>query len=133
MQLLTRESDYALWALLYMEQSKKSIVAMTELIEKLKMPRAFMRKTLQKLEKAGFLISKKGNRGGFSLKKKADAIFIIDIIKVFQGEVSLVNCVLKSKICPSKKACPLRKKILSIEEKVISELKSATLAGLLKG
>jgi Rrf2 family transcriptional regulator, cysteine metabolism repressor len=133
MQLLTRESDYALRALLYMGQSKKSTMSVTELIEKLKMPKAFMRKILQKLEKAGFLISKKGNKGGFTLKKKSEAIFIIDVMKAFQGKVSLLNCVLKSKICPSKKSCPLRKKIMSIEEKVILELGSVTLAGLLKG
>ncbi len=132
MQLLTRESDYAVRALLYMVGSKKEVISVAELINKMKMPRAFMRKTLQKLEKVGILASRKGNRGGFSLKKKPGSIFVIDIIRAFQGEVTLLNCILKSKICPSKKTCPLRKKIFSIEKGVVSQLASVTIASLLK-
>jgi Rrf2 family protein len=131
MNLLNRDSDYALRALIYMARLKREVTSVAELVESLGMPRAFTRKILQRLEKAGILSSRKGNRGGFSLKKRPDKILIIKIIEAFQGKVSLLNCVFKLKICPNIKNCPLRKKIQHIEKGVVRELELLTLAQLL--
>ena len=133
MQLLTRESDYALRALLCIAQSEKRVVSAAELVEKLEMPRAFTRKILQKLDKAGILISLKGNRGGFSLGKKPKDIFVVDIMNTFQGKLSLTSCLFKSKLCSRRKTCPLRRQIISIEELVFSRLATLAIDELLKG
>ena len=117
---------------MYIAKSDKEIVSAAELVKKLRMPKAFLRKVLQALQKRGVLKSTKGSRGGFMLARFPDKIFLSDLIKIFQGEVKIIECLFRKKVCPRVKTCPLRKKIKNIEKMVLSELKSVSIASLLK-
>ena len=64
MKLITRDTDYALRALIRIAVSGKQVVSVSELVNELAIPRAFLRKVLQKLTKHSVLISVKGNQGG---------------------------------------------------------------------
>jgi len=59
MKLITRNTDYALRALCYISKNK-NIVTVDELVERLGVPRSFMRKILQQLNKKMILVSFKG-------------------------------------------------------------------------
>ncbi len=132
MKLITRDTDYALRALSFMAKKGKGIVAVSELAEKLNMPRPFLRKILQALNKEGVLKSYKGPGGGFALAKPAKSIFLVDLMRQFQGPLRLNECLFKKITCPDRKTCALRKKISNIEKHMISQLKSITIASLLK-
>ena len=129
MKLITRNTDYALRALCYIAK-RKNIVAVDELVKKLGVPRPFMRKILQQLNKAGILASYKGQGGGFRLKVNPEKIYLFQIMRVFQGKVGLNGCFLKKDICPNKGKCVLRKKIHSIEADVLRQLKRVNIASL---
>jgi len=129
MKLITRNTDYALRALCYISKNK-NIVAVDELVEKLGVPRPFMRKILQQLNKRGILDSFKGQGGGFKLKVLPEDIYVIEIMRIFQGKVVLNRCFLKKDVCPNKGKCVLRKKIGIIEENVFKQLKEITIASL---
>lgn len=131
MKLITRDTDYALRALCFIAKHKKEIVSVAELVEQLKIPRPFLRKILQILNKK-ILKSYKGKGGGFSLAVTPNKIFLVDLIEIFQGPLRLNECFLKKMACPNTKTCALRKKINNIERGVIAELESITLASLLK-
>jgi len=131
MELITRNTDYAVRALLYIAKANKDLVSTAELNAQLNLPRPFMRKVLQILQKEKFLISVKGHNGGFSLAKKPDKIFISDLIKVFQGEICLTGCLLNKEICPNIRVCPIRKKIKRIEKFAVNEFKGVTIGSLL--
>jgi DNA-binding IscR family transcriptional regulator len=62
----------------------------------------------------------------------ADKIFLLDLIKVFQGEFKLSECLFKKEVCPHTKICVLRRKIDKIEKYVIKELKSVSITYLLR-
>jgi len=132
MGLLNRDTDYAVRAILHIANSDKKRVSTSELENELDLPRPFMRKLFQILQKKGVLKSHKGNNGGFSLAKNEHDIYLLDIIKIFQGEISMADCYLKKKICPNINSCPLRKKLLNIEDKVLNELSNITIASLQK-
>lgn len=132
MKLITRNTDYALRALCFIAKQKGKIVSVPELVAELDIPRPFLRKILQILNKKGLLRSTKGQGGGFLLAKRPDKIFLTDLMRVFQGKFSLSECFLKKIVCPNTRVCPLRKKILKIEDYVFNELGSVTLASLLK-
>ena len=132
MKLITRDTDYAIRAICFMAENKKEVTSVSELAQKLKMPRPFLRKILQILNKKEVLISFKGKSGGFKLKRKPKEIFITDLIEVFQGQLKLNECIFKKKICPSVDRCILREKVGEIEQRVISELKFITIASLLR-
>lgn len=133
MKLITRDTDYAIKAICFMAENGKEITPVSELVQKLKIPRPFLRKILQALNKKGVLISFKGKSGGFKLRRKPQSIFITDLIEVFQGPVKLNKCIFKKKLCSSVDRCILREKIGEIEQRVVSELRLITVASLLRG
>ena len=124
MKLITRDADYALRALCYIAKNKNKVINAGELVNKIKIPRPFLRKILQTLNKKGVLISHKGAGGGFSLAMPGEKILLTDIMSAFQGPLSLNECSFKKKICPNRDSCPLRKKIMKIEKGVLSQLRS---------
>lgn len=131
MKLVTRDSDYAIRAVLYIASANKKIVSVREIETELKLPRPFLRKILQILQKGGILQSIKGKNGGFTLLKTPKKITLIDIIRTFQGEVTFTDCLLKKTVCPNIRRCQVRKKIKGIERMVVTELKGITIASLM--
>ena len=132
MKLITRNTDYALRAVCYIAGIKEKAVSVSELVEKLEIPRSFLRSLLQVLNKKMVLKSSKGQGGGFLLARGPEKIFLVDLIAIFQGPLKLNECFFKKLSCPNKKSCVLRKKIEGIENYVVKELKSITVASLLK-
>ncbi|MCX5669298.1 MAG: Rrf2 family transcriptional regulator [Candidatus Omnitrophica bacterium] len=132
MKLITRNTDYALRAICYIAK-QKNVVTVTELVRVLGVPRPFMRKILQQLSKEKILKSYKGQSGGFKLKLFPEKIFIIQIMHIFQGQVSLSECFLKKDICPNRGKCVLRKKIRQIENNALGQLRQISIASLVKG
>lgn len=132
MKLITRDTDYAVRALCYIAKNKNHITSVSELVGKLKIPRPFLRKILQRLEKKGLLKSYKGKGGGFRLTVDTDAIFLMDLIRTFQGSFKLNECLFKKGLCPERIDCQLNRKIGAIEKYVIKELRPISIADLLK-
>ncbi|MFH1191271.1 MAG: Rrf2 family transcriptional regulator [Candidatus Omnitrophota bacterium] len=131
MKLITRNTDYALRAICHLAKQKK-MVKVAELVRVLGVPRPFMRKILQRLSKERVLESSKGQAGGFKLRLSAEKISFIQIMRIFQGQVSLSECFLKKDICPNKGRCILRKKIRMIESSVLGQLRQINIASLIE-
>ena len=133
MKLITRYTDYAIRALCYIAGHKDIVVSIPALVKKLEIPKPFLRKILQILNKKRILKSEKGKGGGFVLAKPADKIFLMDIIEIFQGPFKLNECLFKKSICPNVKICPLKQKIDEIEQYAILKLKPVTISKLILG
>jgi Rrf2 family protein len=131
MKLITRDTDYAIRAISYIARSKNKIITTANLTKAIKIPRPFLRKILQVLNKKGILVSYKGQGGGFLLAKPTNKIFLTDLMQIFQGPLCLNECLFKKKVCPNINFCLLRKKIRMIEKFVFLQLRPITLADLL--
>lgn len=131
MKLLTRSTDYAIRAICHMAKNKDRLVSVPELTKALKIPRPFLRKILQILNKERIVRSYKGIGGGFRLARDAREIYLADIINVFQGPLKLNECLLNKELCPGRSNCPLKKRIDKIEKFVISEVRSITIKDLM--
>ncbi len=131
MKLITRDTDYALRAVCSIALAPDKIITVSELTAKLKIPRPFLRKILQALNKGGILRSYKGSNGGFVLNIPAEKIFLVDLIKIFQGPLKLNECFFKKKICPDQEKCNLRKIIIGIEKDVFKKLNEVNIRSLL--
>ncbi|MDD5432564.1 MAG: Rrf2 family transcriptional regulator [Candidatus Omnitrophica bacterium] len=133
MKLITRDTDYALRAVCFIEKNSNKLVTVPELVQAIRIPRPFLRKILQTLTKKRILKSYKGAGGGFELALPPNKISLIALIKIFQGSLKLNECFLRKKACPNQKTCALKKKIDKIEGLVVRELSSITIGSLLKG
>lgn len=132
MKLINRDTDYAVKALLYIAQKDQERISVSELVKAMDIPRPFLRKILQTLNKEGVLDSSKGKGGGFVLAIPPEKILLLRLIDIFQKPVKLTECIFKDKICSDIGTCPIKKRIDTLEQHVISELESITIESLLR-
>lgn len=132
MKLITRNTDYAVRALCCIAEQKQEVISADQLVKSLKMPRPFLRKILQTLNKEGLLNSSKGKGGGFTLTISPEKITLTDVMKIFQGPLKLNECKFRKNDCPYVSDCFLKKKIDEIEKEVIAKLKAITIASIIK-
>ena len=131
MRLITRNADYAIRALCFIARAGNKTVSVTQLVKRLNVPRPFLRKVLQILNRSALLLSHKGKGGGFELARDPERIRVTDILEIFQGPLKLNECLLKKKKCPNRDVCPLKKKIDRIEAQALKELRAITIGSLL--
>jgi len=131
MKLITRHTDYAVSALCAIALKKNPATA-SVLSAELKMPYAFLRGILQKLQKNNILTSHRGKSGGFLLSRPADQITLACIIDIFQDSLKANGCVFKKLPCPRQRVCSLRRKLNRVETVLKRELESVTIASLLQ-
>jgi Rrf2 family protein len=114
-----------------MAEEINSVFSAAELVEELKIPRPFMRKLLQELNKHGLLQSFRGRGGGFRLALPPEEIYVFRIAEIFQGNLVLNEHIFKGKPCPRQRRCNLKAKLDRIEEMVIAEIKTITIASIM--
>ena len=133
MKLINRDADYALKALLALAVRPRDVTAVSELTEELDVPRPYLRKIMQRLAQEKVVLSFKGKGGGFRLARSAGDIALADVIRTFQGRISLHDCLFRERLCPDIKTCPLRKTIGRLEDRLVRELETLSIASVLSG
>jgi len=132
MKLLTKNTDYAVRALLTLASLKKDeYLSVRQISQKQKMPYQYLRSILQKLIKKNLVISREGGSGGCRLKKAPLSIKISKIINIFQGHIQLSDCMFRKKLCHNRSNCVLRKQTQRIESIMASEFSKITIGSLL--
>ena len=132
MKLLTKNTDYAVRALIYLARNQDEYVSSREISRKDKIPLQYLRRILQDLRKEGVVETKEGISGGHRLKVGPGEIKLTRLIEIFQGTVELVECMFRKEICHDREKCVLRKKIQDIEKLVVAELEGITIGSLVK-
>jgi Rrf2 family protein len=131
MKLITKETDYAIRAIMNLARGNSEFASSRDISEQEEIPLHFLRRILQVLIKKRLVESKEGIAGGVRLRSKPQDIHLTDLIKIFQGDIQLAECMFRSKICSSRKTCVLRKRICKIEDMVTREFEDITIADLL--
>lgn len=132
MKLLTKNTDYAVRALMELGQRPDEFLSARHLAEAQDIPYHFLRKLLRVLIGQGVVDSREGGSGGVRLKAAPDQIKVVDVIRMFQGDIQLSACMFRRKICQNRNHCVLRENILKIEETVHRHFASLTIAKLIR-
>jgi Rrf2 family protein len=132
MKLLTKNSDYAVRALLVLGANKGAYISARDIAKAQNLPYQYLRRILQVLIKEKFVESKEGGRGGVKIVVAPRNIHLTDVIRLFQGNIQFSECMFRHKICQNRSTCVLRKRIGVIEQKVIKELEGITIGTLLR-
>lgn len=130
MKLITRDTDYAVRAILFFSRHREERLSVPLLEKELEVPRPFLRKILQMLNRKGILSSFRGAGGGFSLSVPANKISLADLMEIFQGPLKLNECMFRKRVCPNRSFCALRTKLCGIEKYVLLKLKSTNIGSL---
>ncbi len=132
MKLLTKNTDYAVRAIIQVDISDKEYVSSAEISRLEKIPYQYLRRITAKLVEAKIFTSKEGASGGVKLIKDRSKIKIIDIVNIFQGELQLSECIFRNKLCHKRSSCVLRKNIEKIKKNVVKEFNDITIESLIK-
>ena len=99
--MLSKKTRYAMVALVYIAKAENGVPVMsTEIAKNEKMPQRFLENILIELKKSGILASKLGKSGGYYLIKKPEEIKLADIVRHFEGAISLLYCVSENQYKP---------------------------------
>ncbi|HLI64341.1 MAG TPA: Rrf2 family transcriptional regulator [Terriglobales bacterium] len=131
---LTKKADYGLIAMRHLAQSTKfAACSAKDLAGLYGMPQEALAKILQRLTKAGLLVSQYGANGGYMLARDPRTISAFEVIRAIDGPLLLTSCrTALHQPCGQHARCtvrePLRKLSRSIEE-VLDRLTIWDIAG----
>lgn len=134
--MYTQKTKYAILAMkrLAKEYGKKTML-INEIAESAKIPKRFLESILLELKKNGFLGSKLGKNGGYFLQKNPEEITLLDIVKIFEGEVTFLDCTVDGHIkcvhCEDENLCTTRMVFMDIQKYTIKKLSETTLSSLI--
>ena len=127
MALITRETDYALRALARLALAEGNM-PVSKLAESEDIPTVFLRKIMQRLQKAGFVTSRQGALGGYKLVVAPEELTMLSVVEAVQGPVAVNACFTEEGICARIDWCPFREKLEKLQEGVNEHLNGALLS-----
>lgn len=105
--MLSNACAYGLRAMTYLaSQPQDHYVAVDTVAQQVHLPSAFLRKVMQKLGRAGLIISMRGAGGGVRLAEDSKSITVYDIILAIDGDKRFTRCMLHLDGCNPERPCP---------------------------
>jgi Rrf2 family nitric oxide-sensitive transcriptional repressor len=127
---LTRFTDYALRALIFVGRHDGRICTMGEVAAYFRISQEHMRKVIHKLAKLGYLDSRRGKGGGVVLGTNPEQIRIGDVVLATEEDLSIVDC--DAIDCVLSPGCSLKGALDRGSRAFIAALNEVTLADLLQ-
>ncbi|RNL55727.1 RrF2 family transcriptional regulator [Pedobacter jejuensis] len=136
--MLSKKTKYAIKALVALGKNlEKPPMQISKIAEEEHIPKKFLEQILLDLRNAGFLYSKKGAGGGYSLNKKPEEILLVQVMRVTDGPIAMVPCASlnfyhKCDECVDEKTCGIRSAFIDVRDatlKVLSETSIADVIG----
>ena len=135
--MLSKKSQYAFKALMYLAQQKDNEpVLIAEISKKKRIPLKFLENILLELKKGGVLESKKGKGGGYYFAVAPAEVPMARIIRLLDGPIALLPCVSlnfyeKCKNC-DEKSCGLHDMMVLVRDATLKVLEKKTVADIAK-
>ncbi len=134
--MLSKKTKYAINALTVLAlQPNKEPVLISAIAKEAGVPKKFLELILLELKNGGILESKKGQGGGYFLRKEASDISLGHIIRMTSGPLALVSCVSKSAYAPCSECgdeltCSLKVVMQQLQQSTAAILDACTLADM---
>lgn len=128
--VLALQTDYALRTLMFLalqsERAKAADVAAFYGISP-----THVAKVVNQLARLGFVRSVRGAGGGIELARPATEVRVGEVIRAFEGDLHLLDCVGTRDVCAIQRFCPLMGVLAEAERRQMEYLDSVTLAEVL--
>lgn len=121
---LTKKADYALMAMKYLaERSADGSHSAKDVADAFGIPPEALAKILQRLAKAGLLLSQHGIKGGYMLARTAHTISAFEVIQAIDGPLFITSCVTVRGECDQTDRCNIREPLRKVNESIEAVLK----------
>lgn len=129
---VSRTLDYAVRSISYMGRQPIGTFRMKEIAEKQHIPLNYLAKIMRKLVTRGIVRSIVGPDGGYVLRKSPQDINLREVYEAIEGEIRLIDCMDKDRICALYEACPQLPVWDRVQISMIKILEDTTIDDMLK-
>src|SRR5580692_841934 len=128
---LTKKADYGLIALRHLASAQRSVSA-KDISEAYRIPLPLLSKVLQKLARAGLLVSEQGTNGGYRLARAPQEITALEVIRTLDGPIILTHCFTEhdGQECAQSELCPVREPLRKVHEGILRLLSGISISDL---
>jgi Rrf2 family protein len=132
---LTKKADYGLIALRHLAANRnpRASASAKDISASYRIPLPLLSKVLQKLAKAGLLISEQGTNGGYRLARDPQDISALEVIRTIDGPIILTHCFTEHDRhieCSQSDLCPVREPLRKVHEGILRLLSSISVCDL---
>ena len=133
---ISRKAEYALRALVALARHGRPL-QIGELSRVENIPVKFLEQILLALRNDGFLASKRGVGGGYTLKLAAEKIPVGEVVRALDGPVAPLPCAATTSndvpcSCPDPRTCPIRRFMTQLHGEMNTLLDARTIEDLAK-
>ena len=128
--MFSKTVEYALRAVVHLADHAPSSRTTDQISEATKVPKPYLSKVLQGLDRAGVVQSRRGIGGGVTLVKVPDALTILDVVNAVEPIARIRECPL-GLAAHGVRLCPLHKRMDNALAMVETAFKETTLAEIL--
>ena len=136
---LSKRGEYALRALIDLGIASElgwPMLQISELASKEKLPIKFLEQIFTQLKSAGYVASRRGKFGGYSLARRMSQIKFGAVIRLIDGPLAPIHCVSQSSYercsCPDEAHCGLRMLMFDVRNAISTILDRYTLADIVE-
>lgn len=135
--MLSKKTKYAIKALVALGKNLDlPPMQISRIAEEERIPKKFLEQILLDLRNAGFLYSKKGAGGGYSLNKKPEDIYLVQILRLTDGPVAMLPCASlnfyhKCDECKDEITCGIRSAFIDVRDATLKILGETSIADLI--
>jgi len=135
--MLSKKTKYAIKALVILgKNADKPPMQISKIAEEERIPKKFLEQILLDLRNAGFLYSKKGAGGGYSLNKDPKEIFLVHIMRITGGPIAMVPCASlnffhKCDECQQETTCGIRDVFIKVRDETLKILTETSIADII--
>ncbi|MBG0775436.1 MAG: RrF2 family transcriptional regulator [Desulfovibrionaceae bacterium] len=90
----------------------------------------YLEKLIRPLKKAKYIKSRRGPKGGHMLARPAEGITVGEVVRLLEGDLALVECVVNGKVCTSSEDCLTRQIWIDASQAMYAKLDAVTFAEL---
>ena len=129
--IYSRSAEYAIRAFVFLAGEEEDKYTMVKIIaEQCDTPMHFLAKILQQLVRKGFLRSSKGPTGGFTLRRPASDINLLEIVDAIDGLAEYQRCPGGLAECNDQAPCGMHDSWKALRSRILDYLEDTTIADL---
>src|SRR6266481_9625893 len=106
------------------EHAEQGACSAKDVADAYHIPQEALAKILQRLVKAGLLLSQHGTNGGYTLARDAGTITAFEVIRAIDGPLFITSCVTVRGECDQTDRCTIREPLRKVNESIEQVLKN---------
>ncbi|WP_027417011.1 RrF2 family transcriptional regulator [Aneurinibacillus terranovensis] len=132
---ISSRGEYSLRALIVLGRHNDQVIPISEIAAQTLVPVHYLEQILLQLKMHGFVKSKRGAQGGYTLRKQPEEICIGEVVRKLEGPLAPMGCVSLTSYesCPLEQNCLLKPLWGLIRDTIAQVLDNTTLGDLLTG